>query len=196
MSAAVAVLFAAAAVAAPGRAPATSRLRGPLAAPRSRGWPRRGRSRDASDPMAIAAGFDLLAACLQAGMPVAAAAGAVAESAPEPLSGALESAANLLALGAEPEIAWERAAMDSETEGLARMARRSSRSGAAFAGAVAELATQRRMAIEDRAVAAAERAGVLISGPLRLCFLPAFLCLGIVPVVVGLATRVLGGGVL
>jgi pilus assembly protein TadC len=76
------------------------------------------------------------------------------------------------------------------------MARRSSRSGAAFAGAVAELAAQRRLALEDRAVAAAERAGVLISGPLGLCFLPAFLCLGIVPVVVGLASRVLSGGVL
>ncbi len=42
----------------------------------------------------------------------------------------------------------------------------------------------------------AERAGVLIAGPLGLCFLPAFLCLGIVPVVLGLAGRLLGGGLL
>ncbi|SLJ82662.1 putative alanine-rich membrane protein [Mycobacteroides abscessus subsp. abscessus] len=50
--------------------------------------------------------------------------------------------------------------------------------------------------MEDAAAARAERAGVLISGPLGLCFLPAFLCLGIVPVVVGLAGRVLDGGLL
>ncbi|MFD4181261.1 type II secretion system F family protein, partial [Rhodococcus sp. NPDC058514] len=137
-----------------------------------------------------------VAAGRRGGRPGAGGGGAGAASAPEPLGGALASAANLLVLGAEPEIAWERAATDPETEGLARMARRSSRSGAAFADAVAELAAQRRLAIEDRATAAAERAGVLISGPLGLCFLPAFLCLGIVPVVVGLATRVLSGGVL
>ena len=40
--------------------------------------------------------------------------------------------------------------------------------------------------------ARAERAGVLVTGPLGLCFLPAFICLGIVPVVVGLASSVLG----
>ncbi|WP_027500373.1 type II secretion system F family protein [Rhodococcus sp. UNC363MFTsu5.1] len=194
MSAGAAVLFAAAALAAPGAGSAAARLRGPAAA--SRGRAQRARHREVTDPMAIAAGFDLLAACLQAGMPVAVAAEAVAVSAPEPLGSALDSAANLLTLGAEPEIAWERAAAHSETDGLARMARRSSRSGAAFAAAVTELAAQRRLALEDRAVAAAERAGVLISGPLGLCFLPAFLCLGIVPVVVGLATRVLSGGVL
>jgi hypothetical protein len=37
---------------------------------------------------------------------------------------------------------------------------------------------------------------VLISGPLGLCFLPAFIALGIVPVVIGLATTVLGNGLL
>ncbi|CKW18115.1 alanine rich membrane protein [Mycobacterium tuberculosis] len=41
---------------------------------------------------------------------------------------------------------------------------------------------------------ALERAGVLIAGPLGLCFLPAFLCVGIVPLVVGLAGDVLQFG--
>ena len=74
------------------------------------------------------------------------------------------------------------------------MAARSVRSGACLADAVSELAGQCRAAVEDAAAARAERAGVLIGGPLGLCFLPAFVCLGIVPVVIGLATRVLGGG--
>ena len=76
------------------------------------------------------------------------------------------------------------------------MARRSARSGASLADAVAELAEAERASAEDAAAAAAERAGVLISGPLGLCFLPAFVCLGIVPVVIGLAGNVLGGGLL
>jgi pilus assembly protein TadC len=35
-------------------------------------------------------------------------------------------------------------------------------------------------------VRAAGRAGVLMTAPLGICFLPAFLCLGLAPVVVGL----------
>jgi hypothetical protein len=42
--------------------------------------------------------------------------------------------------------------------------------------------------------AAAQRASVLIAGPLGLCYLPTFLCLGIVPVVAGLAGDVLAPG--
>ncbi|MDQ3055153.1 MAG: type II secretion system protein F, partial [Actinomycetota bacterium] len=38
----------------------------------------------------------------------------------------------------------------------------------------------------------AQRAGVALMAPLGLCFLPAFVCLGVVPVVVGIASRVFG----
>lgn len=150
----------------------------------------------ASDPLAVAGTFDLLAACLKAGLPASAAAAAVGPSAPQPLSDSLRRTADLLALGADPVTAWGAVAGDPATESLARMARRSARSGAALSGAIGELATQQRADAEDRAVAGAERAGVLISGPLGLCFLPAFVCLGIVPVVIGLAGRVLAGGLL
>ncbi|NJA60175.1 translation initiation factor IF-2, partial [Streptomyces sp. NEAU-H3] len=37
------------------------------------------------------------------------------------------------------------------------------------------------------ATAAARRAGVLVTAPLGLCFLPAFLILGVAPVLLGLA---------
>jgi pilus assembly protein TadC len=40
----------------------------------------------------------------------------------------------------------------------------------------------------DLVAARGQRAGVLITGPLGLCFLPAFLALGVVPVVIGLAS--------
>ncbi len=77
-----------------------------------------------------------------------------------------------------------------------RLARRSASSGAALAQGVAELAVSVRHEAADTARAAAERASVLIAGPLGLCYLPAFVCLGIVPVVAGLAGEVLGKGLL
>lgn len=83
-----------------------------------------------------------------------------------------------------------------QTEALLRLARRSASSGAALAGGVAELAEQSRHDAAHTAAASAERAGVLIAGPLGLCFLPAFVCLGIVPVVAGLAGDVLQSGLL
>ena len=51
-------------------------------------------------------------------------------------------------------------------------------------------ATTRRSAADARA----QRASVLIAGPLGLCYLPAFVCLGIVPIVAGLAGDVLRSG--
>lgn len=146
------------------------------------------------DPLAVAASLDLLAACLRGGLPVASAARVVLVSAPPPVASVLRQAADLLTLGAEPEDAWAGAAAEESTAGLARLARRSARSGSSLAGGVTELAGEQRAAAEDSAAAAAERAGVLVTGPLGLCFLPAFLCLGVVPVVLGLAGPVLRGG--
>lgn len=151
---------------------------------------------DKPDPLAVAASLDLLGACLRAGLPVSAAITAMASTAPKPMADSLRRVADLLALGADPDAAWSEAALDPDTEALARMARRSARSGSSLSSSMAELAERSRGDAEDLAAAAAERAGVLISGPLGLCFLPAFIALGIVPVVIGLATTVLGNGLL
>ncbi|MEU1206212.1 type II secretion system F family protein [Nocardia sp. NPDC005825] len=151
------------------------------------------------DVLGIASALDLLAACLRAGLPTARAAAAVATESPEPLASALSRVSDLLVLGADPTSAWAQATegiADDAVAALARMARRSARSGTGLATAVTELAERRRGELEDAAAARAERAGVLIGGPLGLCFLPAFVCLGIVPVVLGLAGRVLDGGLL
>jgi hypothetical protein len=66
----------------------------------------------------------------------------------------------------------------------------------ALAEAIAALALQCRQDAAHRAAAAGERAAVLIAGPLGLCFLPAFVCLGVVPVVAGLAGDLLQSGLL
>lgn len=154
-----------------------------------------------TDPLAVASCLDVLAVCLGAGMAVSAAAAAAAPSAPPTLGRVLRRAASLLALGADPAVAWSippgpRQAADPQIDALLRLARRSASSGAALAGAVGELAEESRNDAAHAATAAAERAGVLIAGPLGLCFLPAFVCLGIVPVVAGLAGDVLQSGLL
>ncbi|MCV7441336.1 type II secretion system F family protein [Mycobacterium paraense] len=160
------------------------------------------RPRQDQDPLAVAASLDVLAVCLEAGMAVSTAAAATAPSAPPQLAGVLRRAADLLALGADPAVAWSVPRDQSAGEpgahidALLRLARRSASSGSALARGVAELADQSRQDAAHAATAAAERAGVLIAGPLGLCFLPAFVCLGIVPVVAGLAGDVLQSGLL
>jgi pilus assembly protein TadC len=154
------------------------------------------------DPLAVASSLDVLAVCLEAGMAVSAAAAATAPCAPPKLAKVLRRAADLLALGADPAVAWSispdasAGPTDAHTDALLRLARRSASSGAALARGVAELAEQSRHEAAQAATAAAERAGVLIAGPLGLCFLPAFVCLGIVPAVAGLARDVLQSGLL
>jgi pilus assembly protein TadC len=161
--------------------------------PRIHQWPV-----PAGDPLAAASSFDVLAACLRSGMAVSTAAAATAPSAPAGLARLLNRAADLLALGADPATAWSNSdvRLDKHAEALLRLARRSASSGAALAQGVADLAAQSRHDAADAAGAAAERASVLIAGPLGLCYLPAFVCLGIVPVVAGLAGDVLNSGVL
>jgi pilus assembly protein TadC len=181
-----ALLLAAAVLIGPG--PARPRLR-PV---RRRGAAAAGERR--ADPLAEASALEVFAACLRAGMPVSTAARATVPSAPPPLAAVLTRAADLLALGADPAEAWADANACGRAAALLRLARRSARSGTALAHGVAELAEQARADAADAAHAAAERAGVLIAAPLGVCFLPAFVCLGIVPVVAGLAGDLLRTG--
>lgn len=196
--AAAAALIAAAILVLP--TPARGRLpdRGPARA-RRRGSPRALRLRHrprslATDPFEAAASYDLFAACLAAGTPTVDAARTVAVSAPPALAELLGRAAELLALGDDPERAWRHSGDDPVVAGLARLLRRSARAGSAPAAGLAELARAEREAAENGAVEAGERAGVAVSGPLGLCFLPAFVATAIVPVVLGLAGDVLGVG--
>ncbi len=151
-----------------------------------------------SDPLAAASALDVLAVCLAAGMAVPAAAGATALSAPPRLGPFCAGPPIYWPSAPDPDTAWSAAdgRGDAGCEALTRLARRSAASGTALAQGVAELAEQSRQDATHAAAAAAERASVLIAGPLGLCFLPAFVCLGIVPVVAGLAGDVFGAGLL
>lgn len=190
MSAALLLLAAAVLL---GTRPSTVRRRAGAAMQRQR--PGRHKA-TAADPFAAASTLDVLSVCLSAGMTVPCAAGATADFAPPALGTALRRAADLLALGADPDTAWQASGADDSCTALARLARRSASSGRALADGAAELAEQERQKVIQRAAAAGERAGVMVAGPLGLCFLPAFVCLGIVPVVAGLAGEIFGSGLL
>nr|WP_043536833.1 type II secretion system F family protein [Saccharomonospora cyanea] len=162
-----------------------SRLLPPWRAP-DRGWPGRAVADSATDS---ALALDLLGACLSAGIPVPTAAEAVAGVAVGSVGGVLRDAAHALALGASPESAWQRAREHPDTADLARAACRTASSGSALATQASALAERIRRAEADRIEARAQQTSVLVAGPLGLCFLPAFLCLGVIPVVLGLASR-------
>ncbi len=139
------------------------------------------------EPLALAGAWELLAACLRAGVPVPTAVRAIAERLGEPAGPALLRTAELLALGADCTQAWQPALECTATARLAKAARRSGRSGTALAESLTRLATEVRAGAREQSEARAQRAGVLIAAPLGLCFLPAFLVIGVVPVLIGLA---------
>jgi Flp pilus assembly protein TadB len=141
------------------------------------------------DPLALAATWDLLAACLRAGLPVPTAVAAVADDLPDEASHALRATADLLAMGADPVDAWAPSLLCPHTAALARGARHTARSGTALAEVIGSLATTVRDGADDAAESRAQRVAVYITAPLGVCFLPAFICLGIVPAVIGLATQ-------
>ena len=75
---------------------------------------------------------------------------------------------------------------------LGRVLVRAGESGAAVAPALRSLAADCRAAARAATEAAVRRAGVWVLAPLGLCFLPAFVCLGVVPLVLGIAGDVFG----
>jgi Flp pilus assembly protein TadB len=149
---------------------------------------RRRRLREAEDlPLAA----DLLAAALRAGAPVDRAVCVVAEALGGPLGERLIQVGRTLRLGGDPGEAWGSLAGVAGAERLTRAALRSAASGAALAGALTRLADDLRADRVIAAEAAARRAGVLMVLPLGLCFLPAFVLAGLVPVVVAVLDDVL-----
>lgn len=149
---------------------------------------RKRRRREAADlPLAA----DLLASAMRAGAPVDRSVLAVAEALDGPLGERLARVGRLLRLGADPKEAWESLAPVPGAERLTAAALRSASSGAALAGALTRLADDLRADRATAAEATARRAGVLIVLPLGLCFLPAFILAGLVPVIVAVLGDVL-----
>lgn len=147
----------------------------------------RDRRRIAADlPFAV----DLMAACLLAGQPVTAATQASATAIAGPLGDRLSWVSAQLRLGADPEPTWAFLAREPAMAPLSRAMSRAAQSGAPVADVLTRLADDARDATRAASVAAARSVGVKAVAPLGLCFLPAFVLLGIIPVVAGLASAI------
>ncbi|WP_170970175.1 type II secretion system F family protein [Nocardioides jishulii] len=135
----------------------------------------------------------LLGAGLRAGASPTAALTAACEASPGPVAERLRPVTSRLAWGTDPAEVWDELARDPVLGPLGRRLARSHRTGAAVSDAVAELArdlaARRRTEVEDLA----RTVGVRAALPLGLCLLPAFLLLGIVPVVAGLVSSLSWG---
>ncbi|MER6777333.1 MULTISPECIES: type II secretion system F family protein [unclassified Streptomyces] len=158
-------------------------------------WLRRARPpagvdpREAQRQLPFAA--DLLAACLAAGAAPVEAAEVVGESLGGPVGERLALAGAELRLGGEPGAAWGRLAQIPGARALAECLERAARTGAPAAEPVSRLATALREDRARQAGARAQRAAVLVTAPVGLCFLPAFLAVGVAPVVIGMASGLL-----
>ncbi|MEU9144735.1 type II secretion system F family protein [Streptomyces sp. NPDC048349] len=168
---------------------------GALAALGVRRWQARARPPASVDPREaerqLPFAADLLAACLAAGAGPVEAAEVVGESLGGPVGERLAQAGAELRLGGEPGAGWGRLAEIPGARALAECLERAARTGAPAAEPVSRLASALR---EDRcrqAGARAQRAAVLITAPVGLCFLPAFLAIGVAPVVIGMASGLL-----
>ncbi|MEZ5093264.1 type II secretion system F family protein [Nocardioides sp.] len=133
----------------------------------------------------------LLGAALRAGADPAPALELVSGALPGAASARLAPVVARLRLGADPALVWAELGGDAELAALGRCLARAHATGAPVADAVTrlgqELAAERRSEAQDRA----RTVGVRAALPLGLCLLPAFLLLGIVPVVAGLAESLL-----
>ncbi|OEJ95125.1 type II secretion system F family protein [Streptomyces thermolilacinus] len=158
-----------------------------------RKWQRRPRPAvaDAEAAARLPLAADLLAACLAAGAGPREAAEAVGRSIGGPLGERLHRTAAELALGGDPGEAWGRLGDIPGARQLARCLERAAASGAPAAGPVSRLAAGLRADRARAATARAQRAHVMITAPVGLCFLPAFLAVGVAPVVIGLAGQLL-----
>lgn len=150
---------------------------------------RRLRDRRAAD---LPGALDLVRVCLGAGQPVGRALAHVAAVLDGPLADDFAVAAALHGLGADVRSVWAERDSDPVLAPVAQAMARTGHSGAALSTALATVAQQCRGQVTERAEVAAQRVGVYVLAPLGLCFLPAFVCLGVVPTILGIAGTVLG----
>lgn len=182
---------------------ALERLRPPRSRPSARAAPpdwvrrhvgtRRAVAREAALVAQLPAVCYLLAVCIRAGRPTRGALRVVADVSAEPTRGVLLGVWNQIDLGVPEPRAWGSLAEVPGYRALARDVARAVGSGAALADLLRERGREARAAAAGEARARARRVAVSGVLPLVVCYLPAFLLVGVVPIFGGLLARLLGG---
>lgn len=126
---------------------------------------------------------DLVAACLASGAPLDRSLDVASRAVGAPASHVLQRATTALRLGAEPAAVWAEVAREDALAPLARAVAWSQQTGAPLSSLLPRVADQARALHRVRAETRIRTAGVRLTAPLGAAFLPAFLLLGVVPVV-------------
>ena len=130
--------------------------------------------------------LDLLAVCLEAGAPMTNAIATVAEVSPPATAAILHGIDAQLQVGRDPQDAWGSLAGHPDWGPPARDAARSARSGTSLVECLRVHADEARHRRREQETKQARSVGVKSVQPLALCFLPAFVLIGVVPLVASL----------
>lgn len=134
---------------------------------------------------------DLLAVALSAGAAPSTALRAVAAAVDGPVAEELDAVVRGLVLGRDPAQVWRDVARRPGLGGLGRAMLRAVESGSSVSDALARLAEDLRAAARTEAESRARTVGVRAALPLGLCLLPAFVLVGVVPLVAGMVSALL-----
>lgn len=132
---------------------------------------------------------DLLAVCVDAGLPARAAVVAVVDAMDGPLAEALAGASAKVSLGVDEARAWGELGADPALSKLGRELRRGADAGVSLSARLVALGVDARRAAAAAVETAAKRVGVRSVMPLMICFLPSFILVGVVPIVGGMLTQ-------
>jgi len=135
---------------------------------------------------------ELLATAVAAGATIGEAIEVVSQAVEEPLRSRLSTVRTAFGLGADPHSAWSGWLDDPALSQIAQAVIRSQHTGAPLSFVLDAAAKDMRQAHRSDVEARARAAGVRAVAPLALCYLPAYLLVGVVPVVAGFATSLFG----
>ena len=127
--------------------------------------------------------LDLLGVCVRAGQPLRNAVETVAQSMGPPISDLFGAVTNAISVGMSDSEAWGVLRGDPVVGSLARDMARSTDWGTTVTDILAQHSADLRRQGGAERLAAAKAVGVKSVLPLGLCYLPAFVLLGVVPVV-------------
>lgn len=135
---------------------------------------------------------DLLGAAVAAGASVPDALDVVISAVEDPVRSRLESVRASVELGAPTTVAWAELLDEEALAPIASAVIRSAQTGSTMSTVLDAAAADMRQAHRAQVEVAARSAGVRSVAPLALCFLPAYLLVGVVPVVAGFAQSLFG----
>ncbi|HEX6876941.1 MAG TPA: type II secretion system F family protein [Nocardioidaceae bacterium] len=134
---------------------------------------------------------DLIAVTLSSGASPTRALAAVANAVDGPMAAELRAVERSLALGRDPSTVWREVAQRPGLAALGRAMARAVESGASVSDSLHQLAQDLHASARLEADSRARAVGVRAAAPLGLCLLPAFVLLGVVPLVAGTVTVLL-----